>query len=719
MIASSQSTPAATIFPAAWEKRLVGILFGGLLLFNIWGVSVGWKNLNLPGCEFRQAQTALSALFIQRDHDFSLAYPTPVLGKPWSIPMEFPLYQWTVVVLSDATGLSLTSAGRTVSAVCFYLALPAFYLLLARLGLNRAQRLIGLGFILTCPLYIFYARAFLIETMALMFGAWYLVALVETMKRRSARWLLLCIVAGTATGLIKVTTFIFFLLPGFVGSVIWLWRSSPRSRADRSWRPFFSTFGWLVAAHAVPFLTARWWVHFSDAVKTLNPSGEALTSFNLTEWNFGVGQRFSPHIWAAHWRIFFHDLLSPIVAVLGLMAAFMVDRRWWLLGLALTVLFLIVQVVFPVLYAWHDYYYVANAFALMGAIAMMVLGLLDSPRIPRTAAIAVLLLSYGFQAALWHRSHYAEQSFQGMGGNSLHVMIRTITGPDESLVVAGEDWNSMLPYYAQRRALMLRDDIIRAPAKLEAAMKAMEDTPVALLMLRDNWRQNRALLESATRHLGIDPRPALVSQDFEFYLHRDLRTEVLTTLEAKGMNRFGDFSLPPEAKFRDRPLANKVVPYATLPERHKKLFRHMHPAPASFFSTVGPELWDEADEQRFFAHPETKLWFSLGGGNYRFRTTIAMTSNSYTGVPSGDATDGVFLIATAIDPGGTRREIRRQHINPRDNPADRGRLSIEWEFSLPGNGQLEVAVTPGPSGNAARDWATLGAINIDRDKSLP
>src|SRR5688572_3944966 len=146
-------TPVSSATISSLEKRVVGLLFAALLVFSAWGISVGWKNLSLPGCEFRQAQTALSALFIQRDRDFSLAYPTPVLGKPWSVPMEFPLYQWTVVLLSDATDMSLTSAGRTVSAVCFYLSLPAFYLLLARLGLNGTQRLLGLGFILTCPLY--------------------------------------------------------------------------------------------------------------------------------------------------------------------------------------------------------------------------------------------------------------------------------------------------------------------------------------------------------------------------------------------------------------------------------------------------------------------------------------------------------------------------------------------------------------------------------------
>lgn len=73
------------------------------LAFHFWGVQVGWESQNLPGVEYRQAQTACSAYWIKAEKDFSLAYPTPVLGKPWSIPLEFPLYQWTVVAVSRAT----------------------------------------------------------------------------------------------------------------------------------------------------------------------------------------------------------------------------------------------------------------------------------------------------------------------------------------------------------------------------------------------------------------------------------------------------------------------------------------------------------------------------------------------------------------------------------------------------------------------------------------
>jgi hypothetical protein len=421
-------------------------------------------------------------------------------------------------------------------------------------------------------------------------------------------------------------------------------------------------------------------------------------------------------VWAAHWRIFFHDLISPVTAVLGVVAAFFAARRWVVHGLISLALLLVVQVVFHVLYAWHDYYYVANAFALMMAAAMFLIGALESGRIPRGLALSAMLLAFGCQITLWSRSHYRDQQFESTGGNRLNVMIKFISAPDEAFVIAQEDWNSMMPYYSERRALMLRDDIIRSPEKLRAAFVGMKGTPVAMLILRNAWRNDRNILHEAAVHLGIDERPALSWQGDHIYLHRDLRAEVLSKLEKMGMEGFADFTLAPEAKLRDRPLANAVRHYSELAGRHQKLFQNMHPAPESFFSTVGPELWIEPEETRFFAHPETKLWFALAAGSYRLRTSIALTANSYTDIPAADATDGVFLIVTAIDVRGERRELYRQHVNPRDNPADRRVREVDVPILLESAGKLELAVTAGPTGNAARDWASLGKISIEPEK---
>ncbi|MDB6115991.1 MAG: hypothetical protein JWQ62_2936 [Lacunisphaera sp.] len=241
------------------EARFTVGIFALCLLFNLWGVHVGWESKNLPGGEFRQAQTALSAYWIKAENNFALAYPTPVVGKPWSIPMEFPLYQWTVVIMGKLTGWGLTKAGRAVSIACFYLTLPALFLLLRRWNVAPVRRWLVLAVILTCPFYIFYARGFLIETMALMFSVWFWVAFERAVAERSKGWLVVAMLTGTGAGLVKVTTFILYLLPAGWWALTRLWAAR-----KHAWK---SELTWMATAVALPFSATLWWLRFADATR--------------------------------------------------------------------------------------------------------------------------------------------------------------------------------------------------------------------------------------------------------------------------------------------------------------------------------------------------------------------------------------------------------------------------------------------------------------------
>lgn len=91
-----------------WSTILVVIALGLHVFLTTKNVSSGF----LAGHEFRQAQTGLSIKFIQRDQDYSVAYPTPLFGPPWSIPMEFPLYQWAAAWLRTQFDLTTPNPGE-------------------------------------------------------------------------------------------------------------------------------------------------------------------------------------------------------------------------------------------------------------------------------------------------------------------------------------------------------------------------------------------------------------------------------------------------------------------------------------------------------------------------------------------------------------------------------------------------------------------------------
>lgn len=700
---------SAVAAPDRKENLIAGILFGALLLFHGWGATVGWTSRNLPGCEFRQTQTAISALFIQREGNFSLAYPTPVLGKPWSIPMEFPLYQWTVASFSTATGMPLTQAGRAVSMVCFYLALPAIYLLLARLGLPRSRRLVVLGMVICCPLYVFYARSFLIETMAWMFGVWFMLAYVNAVERRSAGWLAVAAVMGAGAGLVKVTTFMFILMPALAWTLIWFWRARP-GQPEGGWPAWRRITIWSLAAVAGGCIASVWWVRYSDAIKAASPAGDFLISSRMHVYNFGIGQRFDANVWNFHWKVLFNEIVWWPVLVGAVVLIPLVARRWWWIAGLMVVFFFAIQVVFPILYAWHEYYYVANAFLLMLAIGLALIGLLES-RLPRAVAWLLIVMACAGQMGLFHRTHLPILKAWSPGGSPMTVMLNDLTGPDDILVISGNDWSSMTPYYAERRAYMVRRDLENDWDLIDRAFARLHNEPVAALVLHGPERENKRLIKRAVAAFKIDPRPVFKWADVDVYLRDDLRLAAID--EIARTNPF-EIALTPESQPDVGALLKREIEITQIPARLRKAFRNMSPMPWKYYTSFGAALIQEEVGECYTAHPDTRLWFKVpSGGAQTVSVEVFIVPGAYSpGLPEPDHTDGVDISMSIEQPDGTYRLLSTRLLDPWANPGDRGLQTIDYHGRLPEGATILIVVGPGPNNNYARDWTSIRRIEI-------
>lgn len=696
--------------PDRRERTVTLVVFCVLLAFNIWSVSVGWTSLNLPGNEFRQTQTAMTALFVQREHNFSLAYPTPVLGKPWSIPFEFPFYQWSVVWLSDATGMPLTQAGRAVSWVCFYLSLPAVWLLLGRLGVAGTRRLVVVGMVLTCPLYIFYARAFLIETMALMFSLWFLYAFVTAVERRSWPWLVAANVAGLGAGLVKVTTFMLYLIPAGAWSVWWLWRAWPRGRGPEvGGRALGRTLGWIAAATAAPFAATYGWIKFADAVKALNPSSRNLTSAAMTSYNFGTWQtRWSPDTWGSHWQILLGNLAPLTVLVAAIIVALLFAGRWWRWILWCLGLFFCAQAMFPVLYAWHEYYYVAIGVLLMAAVGFAFCGLLDSAT-GRWTVWAIILGVCAGQIHLYLTNLYPGQMQQSYGSD-LDVALHNVTQPDNVLIVAGEDWASMTPYYTQRRALMIRRSMEFDLRYLNEAFGELKGERVGALVLRGAQRDNTGLRDLAARYFDLDPDPAFSSRDAMVYLNRQLRGAALAELRTHRV--YSSIELPESSASEENPMLRRVVSISELLPGQRQVFDGVSPLPDRFYSTFGLNLTQDGGRPFLSAHPDTKIWFKVPPGRRLISAEFHISPAAYEGLRPGEATDGVDFSIEQVGADGARIELFRRLLNPRAELKDRGVQKMVLPVDVPRDVELLFVTGPGPAKNYNRDWAAWGPITI-------
>lgn len=682
---------------------LAVILFLAALAFHGWGAMVGWKSRNLPGVEFRQAQTALSAYFIDQDSNFDLAYPTPVLGKPWSVPMEFPLYQWTVVVTSRVTGLGLTKAGRAVSLACFYLCLPALFLLLGRWGVDPGRRWLVLALVVTCPLYIFYSRAFLIETMALMLALWFWVAFERSVRDRNLAWLVVAVLAGIGAGLVKVTTFLLYLLPVAAWALGRLWQG----RRDRRWR---DDLQWMLPALALPFATTIWWVWFTDRIKARNPVAQFLSSENLRDFNLGtLSSHFSPELWALKYRILTEQLTwMPMLIFAGALVLLGARHR---VGAALgCVLFFFAALeLFPVLYAYHDYYYVANTVALLLAVGLGVVGLAEGPRL-RWVGLGAALLLCGGQAWRYVIHYYPDQRGISAGGNGLSDALRAVTRPGEVLVITGQDWNSMTPYFARRRALMLREEMEANEGVIEAALHELAGEKIGALVIAGRpWRELFPLVRQLSL-LGLAPEPWLAWKDAWVFLPEDRWLELVQLMER---NNFADITRVPGARAPGE-LTGAWLELADLTAGQRQLFSSLGTIPVRFHSTFAPHVQGVEQDAAFSVHPWTRLVFPVKRGKRVLTANVWFEPRAYQVEAGADPTDGIGITLLARNPGEGPRVLDRLLIDPAGRPGDQGKRLLRMDFNLEEDGEVELVFDPGAKGRDTRDWAWIrGQLTIE------
>src|SRR5215213_5177977 len=120
--ASTSLLNYVTQYSSAWlGLAIIGavawlLVFTGITLFNP----------ILDAFGFRQTQTAISVYSILHDHVF-LDYLTPVLGAPWALPFEAPVYHGIVALLAYLSGLDLDASGRIVSVAFFFVVLGGGY----------------------------------------------------------------------------------------------------------------------------------------------------------------------------------------------------------------------------------------------------------------------------------------------------------------------------------------------------------------------------------------------------------------------------------------------------------------------------------------------------------------------------------------------------------------------------------------------------------------
>ncbi len=689
------------------ERTLYALLTVVALAAHLFLVTRSWSAGQLSGHEFRQTQTALTTLFIQRENNFSLAYPTPVLGKPWSVPMEFPLYQWSVVAVDRLTHWPLVEAGRFVTLSCFYLTLPALFLLLGQLGLPPPSRLVGLCLTLTCPLYIFYSRAFLIESMALMFALWFTVSFVQTMRTRRIAWLTFTVLLGVAAGLAKVTTFLIWLAPAAAYGAYCVWVAWPRGTVP--WKSLRQTLWWGAGCVALPLGTAYWWVKFADAIKARNQAAEFLTSAKMQAFNFGSWpMRFAGETWREFFQNWNHAIMPlGLMATIALAMLLLAKGTQGRLALAAAGFFLLPHLVFPRLFSWHDYYFYSNAVFWIIATTLVIHGISLSRR--RWLAWPVLLIALGLQLNAYHQGFFPVQRQSGNGGSHLTDVLRDMTPRESVLIVAGDDWSSIIPYYAQRRALMVRSEHEQDWPQIDRAFGNLAKEDIAGLILIGAQRQNLKLIRRAVAAFDIDPALCLTYGDTDVYLSIYHRPNIVRRLQTD--NPFTGIILAPQST-EASPTSAETTPSTQLkrvPESlWETIFKNVNPKPVLYNFAHNLDLFPLDGIEVMGAHPDATLWITPPEGATGISWEYGINPAAYE--KAGDRTDGVDFIITEKQPDGTEREIYHRTLDPVRTPADRGLQTLVLPYQPSAGARLVFKTRPHQT--YSYDWAYWRKIEI-------
>jgi len=698
-------TPAA---PAArssrWPDWSSLALFAIALAVHAGFLTVHWEVNGMLGQEFRQTQTADTALWMQKT-GFRLAYETPVLGKPWSAPMEFPLYQWLAGTLATRTGLPLAVAGRWVSAVSFYAMLPALWLLLGQCGVPRWRRGLVLVPVLVCPIYIFYTRAFLIESLALAAAFWHVYFVVEALRGRRLGFAIpLALATGGVAVLVKATTWSVCLMPAFVYGLLLLWRSGPWCRGG-SWARMTGLV--LVAALVtVPVLaTGLWWVHTADVIKAQNPTAHFLLSASLTDFNFGsVAMRLSLHFWQTIGTTCL-KYIAPEVALAGLVLGLgVVGGRWRGPAALAGIAFFGALLTYSNLYLLHDYYFYANAVFLCLALGLALLQVLEAAFLPVWARLGVALAVPAAQFYAYSQDYLQQQRVNYTGGSGLTQAIAALTEPDDVIVIYGDDWASMIPYYSGRRALMVPGWLENNEAGQQRAFALLKDERIAFLLMKDYTRWNRQLIDRRIADLGLHPAPLFTWNDrVDVYVRADLLDTYVNNLE-NGAFHAVELKIHRAAQ---RPFVLDLALHPTDPVRQRLPLSVFSPIPFEYKAPYGLSLMGYQDANVILAHTPSEFHFHLPAGATTLKMVYGMTDDSWA---KGD-TDGVDLEIVQVAPDGQPASLWKVFLEPKFTPADRGRKTLELAVR-PGGGDLILRSGPGPAGNGAYDWAYIESLRI-------
>lgn len=466
------------------------------LVLNAYFMFIGISNSLGEYHAFRQSQTAISAYYLA-ENGFSANYETPVMGEPWAIPLEFPLHQYlSAMVFKLDTGLSPDESGRLVSILFFYLSLVPLYLISAKLLAGSERTLQFIALFLAAPTYIFWSRAFMVESAAFFFGIMSIWLVIKYNQDNKLYLLLLLALAASLCGLVKLTTWVLMSVPILIAIF---------SSAIKNGKPVLNPplVYKITAGIVIPYVICYSWTIHAESIRNLNPMAAlvfARDKFLL--WNFGtIGLK----------------LLVIAASIAGFALIRFLSKRnpYRKIIFACFASFAAGPVIFTNLYLVHDYYFYANLVFLIFTVYLLILPLIEgqgkrSSITGRIMYLSVFVLFIGVYLALY----LPVQRSNNKSILEFAEKIKSSTDKNDILLIYGHDWNSLIPYYSERRAIMDRFDLSIKKASLLKIFNEDNRNSIKAMIVKKEYMLSEDFIKERTGYFGLDSLPVYVDSTY-------------------------------------------------------------------------------------------------------------------------------------------------------------------------------------------------------------
>lgn len=675
--------------------RRTGVLVFAAAAAVALGLSlVGWHHNVLEAHEFRQAQTALTIRWLARD-GWSLAYPLPLFGPPWSAPMEFPWYQGMVAAVRTLLHSPLEPTARAVSLLLWALTLPGIHRAAGFLGIESRRRWYLLAAVVLSPVYLYYSRAVMIESTALCAAVWFLCSFERALTSGRIRWVAVAATVGAIAALAKITTFAVFLVPAG-----WLAASrvlAARASGEPGHRRTFRTLLLAAVPIACSIGAGLAWSEYGDAVKSANPLAASLAAPGLSGWVFGsLSQRIDPGAWRMIGTVVHGNIVNGWVLGGALIAALGLGGASRIRALGLAGCYLAGPLLFTNVYVVHDYYHYAAGLFLLAATLLGWFAACDRLKLRGAAEIAGVIALLVTEGVTFSHSYFRLQQRPDLPPPELARLIGAATTPEDVVLMYGYEWNPVIPYFADRRAVMVRREHLGDLAAQGRVLGPIRDH-VAAIVFHGDAMNHDPLVRWTYEAIDVDQRPVLVRGDTRVFFARRSFAEAIARLRITPREEF-TLLAPPEREVDGL-----------------KYYRHLRTealavGAAEVFSPVPDEIltpWGLAGttiggRPAFNAHAPTDIVCTLPAGAAAIEVEYGIAPEAYA--DPAKATDGVEFRIEWLPPGRPAVTLFRRSLTPAGTAADRGPQTASIAVPPSAAGSVVFRTLPGPANNLSFDW---------------